>query len=134
MPADRKDGYAVGYGRPPRRTRFKKGQSGNPRGRLKGTKNLGAVLMQALTETVVVTENGRRRKITKLEVMTKQLANKAATADLAAMKLLFGMIQLMEDRTEPAAADALEMGEEDQKVMKELYARLRSLGQGGGDA
>lgn len=134
MLADHNDGYAVGYGKPPRRTRFKKGQSGNPRGRPKGTKCLAAVLMQALTETVVVTENGRRRKITKLEVMTKQLANKAATADLAAMKLLFGMIQLMEDRAQPAATDALEMGEEDRKVMKELYSRLRSLGQGGGDA
>ena len=34
MPPDNKRDYEVGYGKPPRHTRFTKGRSGNPRGRL----------------------------------------------------------------------------------------------------
>jgi hypothetical protein len=33
-------GERVGYGRPPLATRFRAGQSGNPRGRPKGARNL----------------------------------------------------------------------------------------------
>src|SRR5438309_3498992 len=55
--------YQVGPGRPSLHTRFKKGQSGNPGGR--SAKSLPALLAAALDETVYVTTNGRRRKITK---------------------------------------------------------------------
>jgi hypothetical protein len=57
--ADR-DPDAVGYGRPPRSTRFKPGQSGNPKGRPKGVQSLGAILDKALAARVSVQENGRR--------------------------------------------------------------------------
>ena len=63
--ADSESGYKVGPCRPPLHTRFKKGQSGNPGGR--SAKSLPALLADALNETVVVTIDGRRRKITKRE-------------------------------------------------------------------
>jgi hypothetical protein len=65
MPSDERHDYEVGYGKPPCQTRFRKGQSGNPKGRTAGDKNLSTLLREALNEHVVVTENGRRRKITK---------------------------------------------------------------------
>jgi hypothetical protein len=66
---------AVGPGRPPLHTRFQKGQSGNPGGRR--TKSLPALLANALNETVVVTIDGRRRKITKREaIVTQMVANR----------------------------------------------------------
>ena len=55
MPSDNKHDYEVGYGKPPRQTRFRKGQSGNPRGRSPGTKNLKTLLNDALNEPVIVT-------------------------------------------------------------------------------
>ena len=48
MPAEKQDDYEVGYGKPPRHTWFKKGQSGNPRGRPCGSKNLKTLLSEAL--------------------------------------------------------------------------------------
>ena len=91
MPTERQ--YAVGKGKPPEHTRFQKGQSGNPTGRRKGSKNVATLLKQALNERVVVTENGRRKRITKLEAMLKQLANKAASGDHRAIKMLMPLAE-----------------------------------------
>src|SRR6516164_2754915 len=74
--------YAVGYGKPPRHGGFQKGRSGNPRGRPKGSKNFATLLAEALDEKVQVTEDGRRRRIAKRELVIKQLVNKSAAADL----------------------------------------------------
>jgi hypothetical protein len=132
MPNDVKPDYAVGYGKPPRSTRFAKGRSGNPKGRAKGTKNLPTLLMKTLNESVTVTENGQRRAITKLEAMTKQLVNKAASGEPKATQLLLGMIQLIEGRTEtPAQADAV--NEADRQVMEQLFARIQRLRNGASD-
>jgi hypothetical protein len=46
----------VGYGKPPGHSRFKKGQSGNPKGRLSGTRNLKSDLNEELQESVMVRE------------------------------------------------------------------------------
>src|SRR5260370_27753852 len=62
MPPDKKGDYAVGYGKPPRHTRFTRGQSGNPRGRAPGAKNMKTLLSEALNECVIVTENGGPRE------------------------------------------------------------------------
>ena len=50
MPTRTKDNYEIGYGKPPRHAGFKKGQSGNPRGRPPGAKNLTMLLNDALNE------------------------------------------------------------------------------------
>ena len=47
MPDDKKSDYKVGYKKPPLHTRFKKGQSGNPSGRPKGSKNFSTLLAEA---------------------------------------------------------------------------------------
>jgi Family of unknown function (DUF5681) len=74
--------HSVGYGRPPQHTQFRKGQSGNPKGRRRGSKNLATVLLDSAHEPVTVNEGGRRKSITKLEAMSKQLANKAVSMPL----------------------------------------------------
>ena len=87
MPRDNERDYEVGYGKPPRDTRFKRGQSGNPRGRPPGAKNLSTLLNEALDELVVVTENGGRNRISKRRAAFKQLVNDAAKGEWRALKL-----------------------------------------------
>jgi hypothetical protein len=87
-PQDKTLEYEVGYAKPPRGSQFKKGQSGNRRGRPRGAKNLTTILEQALGERVVISEHGRRKTATKMEVIFKQLTNKAAQGDHRSIQLL----------------------------------------------
>ena len=90
MTEDKRD-YEVGRGRPPAHTRFKKGQSGNPRG--PGPKNLPALLVEALDEPVTATIDGDRREITKREAVVTHSVNKSAAVDRRATKMLVGMMK-----------------------------------------
>jgi hypothetical protein len=89
MPADREP-YETGYCKPPRDTQFKKGRSGNPTGRPKGSPSLANELRKILSKKVTVVENGRRKVISKEEAALTQIVNKAVTGDLPSLRLLFG--------------------------------------------
>jgi hypothetical protein len=80
--------YQVGYRKPPRRAQFKKGQSGNPKGRPRGSRNATTLLKEALNAQVIITENGHRRTITKKEAIVTQIVNKAASGDHRSIQLL----------------------------------------------
>jgi hypothetical protein len=123
MPPDNERDYEVGYGKPPRHTRFKPGRSGNPRGRPSGSKNLSTLLNEALNEPVIVAENGGQRKISKRRAIIKQLVNQSAKADLRATKILLDIIQEIERRTEPAPSETCSFGPADEKVIEQLKAR-----------
>jgi hypothetical protein len=123
MPPEETRDYEVGYGKPTRQTQFKKGQSGNPKGRPGGIKNLSTVLSEALNEPVIVAENGRHRKITKRQAAFKQLVNEAAKGNWRALKLLVDILQDIERRTEPETAES-SFSAADEKVIEQLMARL----------
>ena len=123
--ADDEHDYKVGHGHPPLRTRFKKGQSGNPGGRRK--KPLPALLADALNEPVFVTIDGERRQITKREAIVHQLVNKSTTADLRATKMLFDMMKDAEQKAGVAAppADPRQLDEADKEVLQTFIERIR---------
>ena len=123
MPRDNERDYEVGYGKPPRDTRFKRGQSGNPRGRPPGAKNLSTLLNEALNELVVVTENGGRKRISKRQAAFKQLVNDAAKGNWRALKLLVDILQDIERRTEPQTEES-SFSLADEKVIAQLKSRL----------
>jgi hypothetical protein len=114
--------YDVGYGKPPRHSQFGKGHSGNPRGRAKGSRNLSTLLDGALNERVTVSENGKRKRISKREAILKQLVNKAASGDPKSIQMLLTEIRLVEGR-QPSAEPML-LDETDREVIRQLYERL----------
>jgi uncharacterized protein (UPF0216 family) len=117
--------YKVGYKKPPLHTRFQKGQSGNPRGRPRGSKNLSTLLTDALNEPVVVTEDGKRRKISKRELGIRQLVNKFAMAEAQATKILLGLMQERDRLAAETSAERPSFGADDEKVIANLLKRLR---------
>jgi hypothetical protein len=120
---DQEPAYAVGYRKPPRHTRFQPGVSGNPRGRPKAAKNLSTLVHEALNELVVVTENGRRRKLSKRQAVIKQLVNRSAQGDLKAMQMLFSTMHDIERASDAASAEPA-FDAADEKVLALLEARL----------
>jgi Family of unknown function (DUF5681) len=116
--------YDVGFRKPPRHTRFVKGQSGNPHGRPKGKRNWATVLHSILEKKVTVVENGRSKEVTKLEAATTQLANKAAGGDTNAIRLLLQIIPAMENQLVKAGIPVLN-DEQDRKVVSELLKRMK---------
>jgi Family of unknown function (DUF5681) len=122
MSPDNERDYEVGYGKPPRLTRFKKGQSGNPRGRPNGSNNLSTLLSEALNEPVIVAEDGGRRTISKRRAIVTQLVNRSAKGDLRALKILLDILQEIERRTEPASSET-SFSPSDDKVIAQLKAR-----------
>ena len=116
--------YKVGRGKPPLHSRFKTGQSGNPRG--PRAKNLPALLVDALNEPVVMTTNGRRRRMTKREAVIAQLVDKSAGADLRATKMLIDMLKDIEKRAGMAPPpETSAFTPADEEVVENLIARLR---------
>jgi hypothetical protein len=84
--------YEIGYRRPPASGKFKKGASGNPKGRPKGSRNFVTLLEQELAQTIVVNENGKKKKVTRLQAMVKRIVNGALQGD---QKSLLTLIEIL---------------------------------------
>jgi hypothetical protein len=135
--------YAVGYGRPPRATQFASGKSGNPRGRPKGSRTVGAILQDILRQKIAVSENGKTRRLAALEVMLRRLVNDAMRSDAKAMKLLLALVERYAETTE-AKVQLGELLAEDQAILAqyllepkasagEFGEQVNSEGKGDGD-
>ena len=116
--------YPVGYAKPPQKSRFKKGQSGNPKGRSQGAPNLATALDRALKEKVVVNDGGQRRVISKLEAMVTNMVNKAAVGEHRARQQLLQVIRVLDGDPAEASSDA-ELVQEDEEIMKRIAERLK---------
>src|ERR1700733_8304499 len=129
MPDKPKDrpSYVIGHKKPPKATQFKSGQSGNPGGRPKGSKNFATVIDKELNSRIPITENGERKRITKREAVAKQVVNKAAAGDPKAIPILLNETRYHEslqntDLTQPEDVDP-----EDRMVMKGILNRWRQM-------
>ncbi len=121
MPSDDK----TGYGNPPKHTRFKPGQSGHPKGRPKGTKNLKTDLEEELRELIVVREGGNVKTVSKQRAMLKSLTAKAVQGDPRAADIVINMMYrlLHEDEAEetsrgPSPDDKAILETHDKRVLQ----------------
>ena len=118
------DDYEVGYGKPPKHTQFRPGQSGNPKGRPKGSKNLKTELAEVLAETVVVREGDVTRKVSKRRALLTSQANRAIKGDAKSAALITALdTRLLGDGDD--AVDIKEIvHEDDRAVVETLKTRL----------
>src|SRR5262245_32878671 len=87
----------VGPGKPPRHTRFKPGQSGNPNGRPKGSKNFVTILQEQLRKNVTITVDGKPKRVTVQEVIARRLANDSMKGATRPMELLIRLTSTKSD-------------------------------------
>jgi Family of unknown function (DUF5681) len=118
-------GTAQKGGNPPKHTQFRKGTSGNPRGRPKGTKNFATYLMEAARDQVTATVGGRPRTISKLQATTIQLATKAAGGDQAAIGRFLDWVDEIETRAANVKPSQFPIGEPDIEVIRAVYERMK---------
>lgn len=115
----------VGFCRPPQATRFRKGISGNPKGRPKGSLNVATAFMKALREKVVLNEGGKRKTVTKLEAAVKQLVNKAASGEISALKQLLELARDAETKQSVVSASQTSaFSDIDREVMEGILKRF----------
>lgn len=93
--------YRVGYGKPPLEKRFRAGQSGNPRGRPKRSKNEGTIVRDVLSETFSATIKGRTRNMTVLEAGFRKQCQKALDGDAKA----FAIVERLHQKYFPETTD-----------------------------
>lgn len=122
---------AVGYGKPPRHTQFKPGQSGNPKGRAKGTKNLKTDLIEELGEKIVIREGDRTQKVSKQRAVVKSLVNRTLKGDTRAGNLLISMMMRLVETGE-AGDDAPESLTGDElEILRSFEERVKRKSLGG---
>jgi hypothetical protein len=98
----------VGYGSPPVHSRFKKGQSGNPSGRAKGSQNLKTIFNKVLREEVSLREGSEVRKVTKAEAVVRGMVVGALKGDQRNVAMLFRLAE-QTGQLQDAGADITEI-------------------------
>lgn len=97
--------YEVGYKKPPKHTQFLKGKSGNNKGRPKGARNkpkelptnlLNELVIEECTREITIHEDGKRKKVSKIEATLKSLSMKGIKGDHRSQKLMLELFGIAE--------------------------------------
>lgn len=110
--SENEENYEVGYGNPPKHTQFQPGQSGNPKGRKKKTKDLAKLVDRELSQLIRVKENGKSRTLTIREAIIKAVAVAAVQGDNRAQRIILPFMDKQPDldgfEVDPAAESMLQ--------------------------
>ncbi len=117
--------YDVGYRKPPKDTRFKQGQSGNPSGRPKGTLNLRTDLLEELGEQILVREGSRELQISKQRAMVKNLMAKAVQGNDRAARTVLELIYRYLPLDELETTDA-PISKDEKAILENFQSRILS--------
>jgi hypothetical protein len=107
--------------------RFLPTKSGNPRGRPRKPRTADDAILGAVRQAITVTEDGRRRRRTKLEVAAAQIANQGASGNLSAGKTTFDLVRRAEERQMQASSTSNELSLSDREIADRFVARLRRM-------
>lgn len=121
--AESKAGYEVGYGRPPKQTRFQPGRSGNPKGRPSGTRNLETDLREELSELISVRIGDRSKKVSKQRAMLMALMAKALRGDTRASVVLLQIMTKLVPPDEATVISNSALSADDQEILDRFIDR-----------
>jgi Family of unknown function (DUF5681) len=118
--------HEIGFGKPPKSTRFKPGQSGNQSGRSKARPNYAALTRLELDKTTTLGRGDNSRTMTKRQVIAARLRKAIKGGDIEAFKLAMLIDQ------DPACDHPADLKKEAKlsmaKVYKELYRKFVEVG------
>jgi hypothetical protein len=124
-----KEGYEVGYGKPPAAHQFRKGKSGNPFGRPKKKPGIVEMVQRVMNEKVPITLNGRRRMVTSIEAAFHVVRTKGISGDLKAIRFMQTLIDRYEagNVAEPLSSD------KDLAILEDILSRAATYGAASGE-
>ena len=117
----------TGYGKPPKASQFKPGQSGNPRGRPKGVRNLKTEIREVMKSKMTVTQNGKRTRISTRRALLLRLTEKALSGNIQATRVLLDLIR--NDDEDEVAAVAQSLSPDDASILERFAAKIRQQDQ-----
>lgn len=120
----RRRNYKIGYGKPPKHKRFKRGKSGNPKGRPKGSRNLKTDLEEELKRQVVIREDGKAKQVSKQRATVMSLFNKAMQGEPRAIRILFDLIRQL-DEENATDIEAGTLSQDDLEILKDYEKLIR---------
>jgi hypothetical protein len=121
----RRTDYEIGKGRPPVQTRWKPGQSGNPKGRPKASKNLKTIMLERLVQKIPVQERGKLRQVSVFEAIVMRMVNLALKGDQKAITFIMSMEDELTRYAAPAAKIPLNASPAD--IVKVYQAIVRQV-------
>ena len=117
------DGNASGYRKPPKHTQWRRGQSGNPKGRKKGSRNFKTDVNELLNSMVSVVRDGKPAKMSAQRAVLERLYDKALNGDSRALIQLIRLAQEQSD-TEPSRVERSSAN--DQQILEIYKNRILS--------
>lgn len=114
---EKSENYEVGYGKPPRKSQFKPGHSGNTKGRPKNSKNTYTMLNDVLEQKINIKENGKDLRIPKKLAMIMQLVNKAVKGDVKAINSLLPHMLMADAKEEDKNKILASISQDDREII-----------------
>jgi len=105
--SDQENDYEIGYGKPPKSGQFKKGQSGNAKGRPKASKSVGILVQDVFLQKISIKENGKQKHVTMLEALLRQLITGALKGEMRSIDRVFKLLPILQETLEQEKMDAL---------------------------
>ena len=113
----------VGYKRPPTHSRFKAGQSGNPKGRARGTVNLKTDLEQELAERIPIREGDRNLRVSKQRALLKAMLAKALKGDTRAASIVLQLVAKTVEAEKESKEGSEAVSDDEMTIVEEFIAR-----------